>query len=77
MGERESAEVEDWRRIHGSSFGTVALNEGSRVIHAFAAPQTNKNDIEIPKNSLADFISAMPSAGPALGARNELVALMS
>lgn len=63
--ERGSAERDNRRRIHGScsSSGTTALNEGSRVIQAFAAPHTNKNDAAIPKNSLADLVSATPSAG--------------
>jgi len=65
VGERGSEETDNRRRIHGSSFGTMALNEGSRVIQTFAAPHANKNDIEIPKNNLADFASATPSAGPA------------
>ncbi len=76
-GERGSAETDNRRRIHGSSSGTTALNEGSRVIQASAAPQANKNDVEIPKNSLADFASATPSAGPAWDVCNEPVALMS
>ena len=64
-GERGSAERDNRRRIQGSSSGTTALNEGSRVIQAFAAPHANRNDVEIPKNSLADLVSATPSAGPA------------
>ena len=65
-GERGSADRDNRRRIHGSSSsGTTALNEGSRVIQAFAAPHANKNEVEIPKNSLADLVSATPSAGPA------------
>jgi hypothetical protein len=64
-GERGLAETDNRRRIHGSSSVTTALNEGSRVIQAFAAPHANRNVIEIPKNSLADFVSATPSAGPA------------
>lgn len=62
-GERGSVERDNRRRIHGSSSGTTALNEGSRVIQAFAAPHANKNEVEIPKNSLADLVSATPSAG--------------
>jgi hypothetical protein len=78
-GERVSAERDNRRRIHGSgsSSGTTALNEGSRVIQAFAAPHANRNKVEIPKNSLADLVSATPSAGPVLDACNEPVALMS
>jgi len=48
-GERGSAERDNRRRIHGSSSGTTALNEGSRVIQAFAAPHANMNEVEIPK----------------------------
>lgn len=78
-GERGSAERDNRRRIHGSSSGTTALNEGSRVIQAFAAPHANKNEVEIPKNSLADLVSATPSgrAGPARDVCSEPVALMS
>lgn len=78
-GERGSAERDNRRRIHGScsSSGTTALNEGSRVIQAFAAPHTNKNDAAIPKNSLADLVSATPSAGAVREVCNEPVALMS
>src|SRR6266851_381277 len=77
-GERGSAETDSRRcRTHGSSIGTTARNEGSRVIQAFAAPHANKNDAEMPKNSLADFVSATPSAGSTSDARSELVALMS
>lgn len=76
-GERGSAERDNRRGIHGSSSGTTALNEGRRVIQAFAAPHANKNDVEIPKKSLADLVSATPSAGPAWDECNEPVALMS
>jgi hypothetical protein len=76
-GERGSPETDNRRRIHGSSCGMTALYEGSRVIQAFAAPHTNKNVIEIPKNSLADLVSATPSAGPTCDERNEPVAPMS
>jgi hypothetical protein len=77
-GERASAETDSRRRTHGSPLiGTTARNEGSRVIHAFAAPHANKNNAAIPKNSRADFVSATPSVGPAFDVRRELVALMS
>ena len=76
-GERGSAERDNRRRIHCSSSGTTALKEVSRVIQAFAAPHANKNEVEIPKNSLADLVSATPSAGPAQDVCNEPVALMS
>lgn len=76
-GERGSTETDNLRRIHGSSCGTIALYEGSRAIQAFAAPHTNKNVIAIPKNSLADLLSATPSAGPACDECNEPVAPMS
>ena len=77
VGERSSAERDNRRRIHGSSLGTTALNDGNRVIHEFAAAHANKKTIEIPKNSLADFVSATPSAGPACDVCNEPSALTS
>lgn len=76
-GERRSAETDSRRRIHDWSHGTTARNEGNRVIQAFASPHTNKNDVEIAKNNLADFVSATPSVGPTLDACKEPVALMS
>ena len=75
--ERNSAETDNLRLGRGSSAGTTARYDGKRVIQTFAAPQTTKNEAEIPKNSLADFVSAAPSTGRTLEARNDVAALMS
>jgi hypothetical protein len=77
IGEPRLAEMDRRRRIHGSSFDTTARYEGSRVIQAFAATHANKNIVEIPKNNLADLVSATPSVGPTSEMRNEVVALMN
>ena len=75
--ERNSAETDSLRRGRGSSAGTIARYEGKRVIQAFADPQTTRNVAEIPKNSLADFVSAAPSTGPTWEVCSDVAALMS
>jgi hypothetical protein len=55
----------------------MARYEGSRVIQTLAAPHMIKNVVEIPKNNLADFVSATPSGRPTSEAHSEVVALMS
>jgi hypothetical protein len=77
IGELRLCEMDNRRRIHGASFGTMARYEGNRVTQVFAAPHANINIAEIPKNNLADFVSATPSEGTALEMWSEVAALIS